>query len=70
MTYYNQNQLNQQLFGGNNQRQIPQISEQQFFSLTSTLDKNSLRKLVNQARMRGISDQDIQSGLNILLQHR
>ena len=50
--------------------QTPNISEEQFFSVTSTLDKASLQKLVSQARSRGISDKDIQAGLNILLQHR
>lgn len=70
MNNFNQNPLMQQIFGGAQNKQIPNISESQFFSVTSTLDKASLQKLVNQARMRGISDQDIQAGLNILLQHR
>ena len=70
MNYYNSNPLAQQIFGGAPNKKTPNISEEQFFSFTSTLDKSSLQKLVNQARSRGISDQDIQNGLNILLQHR
>lgn len=70
MNPYNSNSLTQQIFGGAQNKQIPNISEQQFFSVTSTLDKTSLQKLVSQARLQGISDQDIQSGLDILLQHR
>lgn len=50
-------------------RQTPNISEDEFFQLTQTLDKSSLQKLVAQARSRGISDTDIKSGLDILLKH-
>ena len=46
------------------------FDENQFFSMTSTLDKNSLRQLVAQARNQGISEEDIKKGLEILLQHR
>ena len=70
MTYYNQNPLMQQIFGRAPTRQTPTVSPEQLFSVTSTLDKASLSRLVNQARQQGISDKDIQEGLNILLQHR
>lgn len=46
------------------------FDENQFFSMTSTLDKNSLQQLVVQARNQGISEDDIKKGLEILLQHR
>lgn len=71
MSYSNPS-LIQQIFGGarSNHRQVPNISENQFFSFTSTLDKKALSTLVQQARMRGISDEDIKTGLDILLQHR
>jgi len=46
------------------------MSEEQFFSFTSTLDKESLQKLIHQARTRGISETDIKKGVEILLQHR
>lgn len=46
------------------------FDENQFFSMTSTLDKNSLQQLVAQARNQGISEEDIKKGLEILLQHR
>lgn len=46
------------------------FDENQFFSMTSTLDKNSLQQLVAQARNQGISEDDIKKGLEILLQHR
>ena len=49
---------------------MPQMSEEQLFSFTSTLNKSAWQKLVSQARARGISDEDIQAGLSILLQHR
>lgn len=72
MNYYNQNSnpLNQQIFGGAPTKQMPQMSEEQLFSFTSTLNKSAWQKLVSQARARGISDEDIQAGLSILLQHR
>jgi len=46
------------------------MSEKQFFSVASTLNKQALQKLVAQARKKGISEEDIREGLNILLQHR
>ena len=51
-------------------RQMPQVSEAQFLSFTSTLNKQSWQSLVKQARARGISDTDIEAGLNILLNKR
>lgn len=62
MNYYNPMQ---NLF--NNNRQQPQVSEDQFLSIVSTLDRNSLQRLVAQARAKGISENDIKTGLEIML---
>lgn len=70
MSYYNPNPLMQQIFGGAQSMSKSNMSPEQLFSVTSTLNKEAWQKLVSQARARGISDKDIETGLNILLQHR
>lgn len=73
MNYYNQNNpLMQQIFGRaqSTPNTAPNMSLEQLYSVTSTLNKQAWSQLVSQARAKGISDQDIQAGLNILLQHR
>lgn len=50
--------------------QQPRINPQQFASVAATLDDNSLNQLIAMARSRGISDQDIQAGLNFIKQLR
>ena len=51
----------------NNQRgQMPAFNPQQFTQVVMTLDNQALQKLVMLARQRGISDADIQAGLNII----
>lgn len=51
----------------NNQRgQMPAFNPQQFTQVVQTLNHDALQKLVTMARMRGISDADIQAGLNII----
>ena len=50
--------------------QQPKINPQQFTSVAATLDDNSLNQLVAMARNKGISDQDIQAGLNFIRQLR
>lgn len=44
-----------------------QIDPQQFKQLAVTLDKTSLQQLVQQARQKGMSDKDIEEGLNFIL---
>ena len=44
-----------------------QIDQPQFKQLVVTLDKPSLQKLVAQARQRGMSDKDIEDGVNFIL---
>lgn len=44
-----------------------QIDQPQFKQLVVTLDKPSLQKLVVQARQRGMSDKDIEDGVNFIL---
>lgn len=55
---------NYQNLPSGNQR--PQINPQQFTQVVQTLDQNSLSRLVQMARNQGISDADIQAGLNFI----
>lgn len=55
---------NYQNLPSDNQR--PQINPQQFTQVVQTLDQNSLSRLVQMARNQGISDADIQAGLNFI----
>ena len=61
---FNQGRANTMLPNGQ-QRQY-QINPQQFTQVAQTLDQNSLSRLVNMARAQGISDADIQAGLNFI----
>jgi DNA-binding transcriptional regulator YhcF (GntR family) len=53
---------------GTQQRQP--IDTQKFSAVASKLDKQSLANLVNQARQQGISEDEIEAGLNFLLKLR
>jgi hypothetical protein len=55
---------NYQNLPSGNQR--PQINPQQFTQVVQTLDQNSISRLVQMARNQGISDADIQAGLNFI----
>ena len=78
MAYYNHQPNFQQLFPSHMTTplsmsppsQQPRINPQQFASVAATLDDNSLNQLVAMARQRGISDADIQTGLNAINQLR
>ena len=48
------------------QQQIPRIDTNQFRQFAMTLNNNHLQQLVQMARQRGISDADIQAGLNFI----
>jgi hypothetical protein len=48
------------------QPQQPQFDINQFKHLTATLNNDSINRLVAMARQRGISEQDIQAGLQML----
>lgn len=48
--------------------QNPPINIQQFKQALQQLTKENYAQLVSQARAQGISEQDIESGLNFLLQ--
>lgn len=50
----------------NSQQRQYQINPQQFIQVAQTLDQNSLSRLVNMARAQGISDSEIQAGLNFI----
>lgn len=79
MAYYNpQPNLMQQLFPSHMTpplsmsppSQQPKVNPQQFASVAATLDDNSLNQLIAMARQRGISDADIQAGINVINQFR
>ena len=77
MPYYN-NPIINQLFPSNMTMplsmsppsQQPRINPSQFISVAATLDDNSLNQLIGMARQRGISDNDIQTGINFINQYR
>lgn len=68
MNWYNTNQINQ-LFQQQNQLQPQneQFNQQQFSQLVLNLDKTALINLVQRARQQGISEQEIETGLNYIL---
>jgi hypothetical protein len=51
-------------------KQKQPINQQQFIQGISNLDKQTLAKIVTQARQQGISEQEIENGLNFLLKLR
>lgn len=59
------NPLQQMMSMGSPQRQP--IDPQKFTAAASKLDKQTLANLVIQARQQGISEQEIEAGLNFLL---
>ena len=67
MAYYNPFQQNygfaQPTFQQQNQQRIDPV---QFKQVAITLNDNSLAQLVQLARQRGISDADIQAGINFI----
>ena len=69
MVCYNPFQLqipNQQNFGFAPSTQTPRIDPNQFRQIAMTLNDNHLQQLIQLARQRGISDADIQAGINFL----
>ena len=73
MAYYNPFQQmmqmpNQQNFGfaQSANQQTPRIDPNQFRQFAMTLNDQSLAQLVQMARQRGISDADIQAGINFI----
>lgn len=63
MNWYNTNQINQ-LF---QQPQIQQFNPVQFNQMALNLDKTALINLVQRARQQGIDEQQIEAGLNYIL---
>lgn len=59
------NPIQQMMSMGSPQRQP--IDPQKFTAAASKLDKQTLANLVIQARQQGISEQEIEAGLNFLL---
>ena len=49
-----------------NQQQTPRIDPNQFRQFAMTLNDNSLNQLAQMARQKGISDADIQAGINFI----
>jgi hypothetical protein len=62
------NPMQQMMTMGSQQHQP--IDPQRFTAAASKLDKQSLANLVNQARQQGISEAEIEAGLNFLLKLR
>ena len=62
------NPIQQMMAMGTQQRQP--IDPQKFSAAASKLDKQTLANLVNQARQQGISEDEIEAGLNFLLKLR
>jgi hypothetical protein len=62
------NPMTQMMQMGTKQKQP--INQQQFIQGISNLDKQALAKIVTQARQQGISEQEIENGLNFLLKLR
>ena len=56
----------QQNFGFAPTTQAPRIDPNQFRQFAMTLNDQSLAQLVQMARQRGISDADIQAGINFI----
>ena len=48
------------------QQQTPRIDPNQFRQFAMTLNDNHLQQLIQLARQRGISDADIQAGINFI----
>ena len=55
-----------QNFGFAPQQQAPRIDPNQFRQFAMTLNDNHLQQLVQLARQRGISDADIQAGIQFI----
>lgn len=62
------NPLQQMMSMGTPQRQP--VDQQKFTAAAAKLDKQTLANLVTQARQQGISEQEIEAGLNFLLKLR
>ncbi len=62
------NPLQQMMAMGTQQRQP--IDPQKFTAAAQKLDKQTLAKLVTQARQQGIPESEIEAGLNFLLKLR
>ena len=60
---FQQMQMQPQNFRG---AQRPQIDQAQFRQVAMTLNDNALAQLVQLARQQGISDADIQAGINFI----
>lgn len=49
-----------------NQPQVPSLNKEQFKSFLPNINNNMMRQLVQKARAQGISDSDIEAGLNFI----
>lgn len=68
MDLFNPFGLMQQNFGRpqSTQRQLPQINPQQFRQFAITLNDQALNNFAQMARAQGISEQDIQAGIQFI----
>lgn len=64
MNYFNP------FFNQNNFQRMPQFDPVKFKQAVSQLDKETLSRLVQQARAQGIPDNQIEEGLNYILNNK
>lgn len=66
MAYYNPFQNVTNPFAAQQSQPQPQIDPQQFRQFAITLNDNALNNFAQMARARGISEQDIQRGIQFI----
>ena len=66
MAYYNPFQNATNPFAAQQSQSQPQIDPQQFRQFAITLNDNALNNFAQMARARGISEQDIQRGIQFI----
>ena len=66
MAYYNPFQNVTNPFAAQQSQSQPQIDPQQFRQFAITLNDNALNNFAQMARARGISEQDIQRGIQFI----
>lgn len=49
-----------------NQGQLPSINPQQFISIINNMSQDEFINLANQARIQGMSENEIQNGMNFI----
>lgn len=63
----NSNMINSLMNMGKGGQSLPSFNPNQFKKMTSKLTKENLAQMVQQARAQGIPEEQIEQGLNIIL---